>query len=44
MVLNKGPFAGALILASLIGTTAGPAQAAYTRNVFGDRKRRDRQR
>jgi hypothetical protein len=29
MVLNKGTFAGALILASLIGTTADPAQAAY---------------
>ena len=29
MVLNKGTFAGALILASLIGTIADPAQAAY---------------
>jgi hypothetical protein len=29
MVLNKGTFAGALILASLIGTVADPAQAAY---------------
>ena len=29
MVLNKGTFAGALILASLIGTTADSAQAAY---------------
>jgi PEP-CTERM motif len=29
MALNKGTFAGALILASLIGTTADPAQAAY---------------
>jgi hypothetical protein len=29
MVLNNGTFAGALILASLIGTTADPAQAAY---------------
>jgi hypothetical protein len=29
MVLNKGTFAGALILASLIGATADPAQAAY---------------
>ena len=29
MVLNKGTFAGALILASLLGTTADPAQAAY---------------
>ena len=29
MVLNKGTFAGALILASLIGTTAVSAQAAY---------------
>jgi PEP-CTERM motif-containing protein len=29
MVLNKGTFAVALILASLIGTTADPAQAAY---------------
>jgi PEP-CTERM motif len=29
MVLNKGTFAGALMLASLIGTTADSAQAAY---------------
>jgi hypothetical protein len=29
MVLNKVTFAGALILASLIGTSADPAQAAY---------------